>query len=313
MEQLSISLVTPSFNQKEFIAETVESVISQAYPSLEYIIMDGGSTDGTMDYLNAIKGKVSYLESKPDLGQSHAINKGLAMAKGEILGWINSDDYLLPGTLGKVNDFFINLPDVDLLYGNGYNLEHGRLVPAISSSFEETHFIRANRIPQPCVFWRRRVHDRIGYLNENLHLMMDFDFWLRIFFTSRVQKVDDFFSVLRAHPSAKTYGTPKSIFKDYRKVMSSFFKTLGDQRIIELLKTGGLLEEGPGWNMNVKLNISDPQQLAAAFIHECAKQEYGWGNNSRARNLALLSNNPSFLADNFFLVLKTILFQNKFK
>jgi len=184
-----ISIITPSYNQGHFIEETIQSVLQQNYPDLEYIIVDGGSTDNTVEIINQYKSQIAYWISEKDNGQTHAINKGLAVATGEIIAYINSDDYYLPGTFFKVAEAFQNSPEIDLLHGRcRYVNEAGEKIGeqfGNIQSFEEIIDLwgvwwQKRQFVQPEVFWSRRITDRIGTFNEALHYVMDYDYWCRI-------------------------------------------------------------------------------------------------------------------------------------
>jgi len=184
-----ISIITPSYNQGHFIEETIQSVLQQNYPDLEYIIVDGGSTDNTVEIINQYKSQIAYWISEKDNGQTHAINKGLAVATGEIIAYINSDDYYLPGTFFKVAEAFQNSPEIDLLHGRcRYVNEAGEKIGeqfGNIQSFEEIIDLwgvwwQKRQFVQPEVFWSRRITDGIGTFNEALHYVMDYDYWCRI-------------------------------------------------------------------------------------------------------------------------------------
>lgn len=184
-----ISIITPSYNQGKFIEETIQSVIAQGYPNLEYFIIDGGSTDNTIEVIQKYESHITYWVSEPDRGQTHAINKGLARATGDILAYLNSDDYYLPGTLFKVADHFRQHPETDLLHGAcQYVDESGQKIGAQLgeiSRFDEIVDLwgiwwKKRQFVQPEVFWSRRTSDRVGEFNESLYYGMDYEYWCRI-------------------------------------------------------------------------------------------------------------------------------------
>ncbi|MEP0923567.1 glycosyltransferase family 2 protein [Leptolyngbya sp. ST-U4] len=184
-----ISIVTPSYNQGDFIEETIQSVLSQNYPNLEYIIIDGGSTDNSVEIIKQYESQVSYWVSECDRGQTHAINKGIARATGDILAYLNSDDYYLPGTLFKVAEYFRQFPQTDLLHGRcRYVNEQGEKIGeqfANIQSFSEIIDLwgiwwQERQFVQPEVFWSRRITEQIGHFREDLHYVMDYEYWCRI-------------------------------------------------------------------------------------------------------------------------------------
>jgi glycosyltransferase involved in cell wall biosynthesis len=185
---LKISIITPTYNQAQFIQRTINSVYEQNYPNLEYIVIDGGSTDNTLKILKDCKEKIDWI-SEPDKGQADAINKGIKRATGDILAFINSDDYYLPGVFNKVVDIFLNNPEVKWVTGSyvivdkdGHPIQplavHYKNVIRVFSSLGILKF--TNYIVQPSTFWRRNVHDEIGCFDITLRYAFDYDFWMRL-------------------------------------------------------------------------------------------------------------------------------------
>lgn len=204
----SISLVTPSFNQGSTIRETIESVLGQDYPGLEYFVADGGSKDETVAILQSY-GKRFQWVSEPDRGQSHAINKGWGRSQGEIVAWLNSDDLLAPGALQAVGRFFAEHPEIDGLYGDcDYIDGNGQRLSAYPAEpFDYTKLVARtiNYLPQPATFIRRRVLETTGGVDEALHYVMDFDLWLRA-------GLQHSFAYLPVHLAAlRVYGAAKSV------------------------------------------------------------------------------------------------------
>lgn len=179
-----VSIVTPSYNQAQFIEETIRSVLLQGYPNLEYIIIDGGSTDGTVEIIRKYEPWLTYWVSEKDAGQSDAINKGWRRSHGEIMAWLNSDDIYLPGALGKVAHAFGSAdPAVGLIYGDcGQIDEYSRPRGHLDiSNFELSGLILSRRfLPQPSTFIRRSVYAALGGLRAELHMAMDFEYWMRV-------------------------------------------------------------------------------------------------------------------------------------
>jgi glycosyltransferase involved in cell wall biosynthesis len=184
----SISVITPTFNQARFIRETVESVREQAYPALEHIVIDGLSTDDTLEVLRPY-GDALIVVSEADSGQTEAINKGLKRASNDVICWLNSDDYLLPGALQAVGEFFAAHPDVMWVTGDAVIVDvDGRPIQSAVRMYKRLlrrlpsamYLGVTNGIVQPATFWRREVHDRLGLLDESLHYTMDYDWWLRL-------------------------------------------------------------------------------------------------------------------------------------
>jgi glycosyltransferase involved in cell wall biosynthesis len=225
-----ISIVTPTLNQANFIRETIESVLAQAYPKLEYLILDGGSTDGTLDILAEYSSAMAPLQwrSAPDRGQTDAINRGWQESNGEILAWLNSDDFYYPGAIQRVGEFFRDHPDVDLLYGDcTYVDAHGETIrpyPTREYAYDvlirETH----NYIPQPGTFIRRRALNAIGALDESLHYVMDLDCWMRVGLYGKGAYLPVQLAALRLHEGAKSVYRLGDFAQEMVAVYRAYFK-----------------------------------------------------------------------------------------
>ena len=204
----SISLVTPSLNQGRFIRATIESVLSQNYPDLDYRVQDGGSTDETLAVLREYEARVPFV-SEPDRGQADAINRGLAGARGEVLGYLNSDDVLCPGALAAVGEAFASDPDLVFAWGRASYLDEGGkpVSPYLVSSDAFERMADACFIAQPAAFFRRKAWDELGPFDESLHHALDYDYWLRIaerYPRERTRFLDVELAGCRMHADAKT-------------------------------------------------------------------------------------------------------------
>jgi glycosyltransferase involved in cell wall biosynthesis len=209
-----ISIITPSFNQAAFIERTIQSVIGQDYPNIEYIVIDGGSTDGSVDIIRKFQSDIAYWVTEKDRGQAHAINKGLERATGDIIAYLNSDDYYLEGTLRRVADHFGRYPDVDLVHGRCRVVdEHGEKIGEQVGSITRYDEILdlwdvwwgKRNFVQPEVFWTRRITKKIGSFREDLFWVMDYDYWLRILRAGgRVGFVDAELAAFRVQPNQKS-------------------------------------------------------------------------------------------------------------
>ena len=179
-----ISIITPSFNQGQYLEETILSVLNQDYPALEFFIIDGGSTDGSVEIIKKYAHRLTYWESKPDRGQSHAINKGFRMASGEIVAWLNSDDLLAPGALKVVAQAWQKNPRLGLISGQTEIIDQaGKPTGNVFGS--EPNVINSllsseNPVSQPSTFFSTSALKEVGFLDETLHMSMDWDLWLRI-------------------------------------------------------------------------------------------------------------------------------------
>lgn len=215
-----ISLITPSYNQAAFIKQTLESVLSQGYPDLEYIVIDGGSLDGTVDILRRYDGKLRWT-SEPDRGQSHALNKGLRMATGEVIGFLNSDDYLEPGALKHVGQFFAAHPEAAWLTGRCRTVDHtGREIRHLITAYKNFWLrlgsyqvlLVLNYISQPATFWRRRVIETVGDFDETLRYAMDYDYWLRVGRHFRLCVAEEYLASFRVHAMSKAGSSANAQF-----------------------------------------------------------------------------------------------------
>lgn len=209
-----ISIVTPSFNQAKYIRATIDSVLSQGYPRLEYFVIDGGSTDGTVDILKSYGDKITWV-SEQDRGQTDAINKGLRRSHGEILGYLNSDDIYLPGTLHKIASYYqknhadwmtgdcLIINEVgEINHTNWLVSGYKRLLMTLYS--RTTLIIADSMLPQPSTFWSRRAYERIGEFNAAYHYVMDYDYWLRLARYYRPHDLKTALSGFRVQPESKS-------------------------------------------------------------------------------------------------------------
>lgn len=201
-----IAIVTPSLNQGDFIAHTIDSVLSQDYPNLTYHVQDGHSHDRTLETLKRFGSGVSYACSR-DQGQAHAINLGFSAATGDIMGYLNSDDMLLPGTLAYVATFFMKNPNVDIVYGHRVIVdEHGDEVGRwVLPPHDDNTLKWVDFVPQETLFWRRRVWDKLGGFDEKFQFALDWDFLLRAQANGfRFARLPRFLGCFRVHDVQKT-------------------------------------------------------------------------------------------------------------
>lgn len=178
----SMTIVTPSFNQGQFLERTIRSVVDQGYPNLQYIVMDGGSTDGSVETIRKYAARLAYWASRPDKGQSAAINAGWRMATGDIIAWQNSDDAYLPGALEAVGRAFVEHPEAVLVYGLTQRVNaEGRPMGTVGSPFRRRTLLYSHQvIPLTSAFYRRSAVEAVGMLDESLHYSMDLDLFLRL-------------------------------------------------------------------------------------------------------------------------------------
>jgi glycosyltransferase involved in cell wall biosynthesis len=214
-----LTIVTPSYNQAQFIEETIRSVLLQNYPNLEYIIMDGGSTDGTKSILEKYSPWISYWQSEKDGGQGQAINRGFSLASGVYYSWINSDDYYLSNVFFKVSDKFLR-GKAQFVYGFGFSITAEHQAPELVKVLPFWDlFIKIPSLVQPSTFWLAEIHQPIW---EELHCSLDFELWLRLVKGRRRYRIKEALSVAHAHTDAKTHD-PKMKERweqDHRKIWS---------------------------------------------------------------------------------------------
>lgn len=198
-----ISIITPVFNRVGMIEHTIQSVLGQNYPNLEYIIIDGGSTDGTVDIIRKYTSQLAYWVSEPDNGMYHAIMKGMAMATGEIVAWINSDDMYHTNALNIVGQIFAQLPEVEWLTGTPtlYNTE-GLCVKTFPTQYWSwERFMRGDFrwLQQESTFFRKALFDKVGGLNLHYQLAADFELWCKMFQVARLYSVNTILGGFRQH------------------------------------------------------------------------------------------------------------------
>jgi glycosyltransferase involved in cell wall biosynthesis len=232
-----ISLITPSLNQGQYIKQTIHSVLSQDYLNIEYIVVDGCSTDNTIDVLKNFSGKIRWVSEK-DNGQTDAINKGLRMASGDIVGYLNADDLLLPGTLSRVAQLFTENPEAMWVTGQCRIIDEDggeirRLITAYKNVWLRFHsrssLIVTDYISQPSTFWRASVISDLGYLDETLHYAMDYEYWLRLYAKYPLVFIPEYLAAFRIHTQSKnTNAGHKDVYineekKIIKKYTGSFF------------------------------------------------------------------------------------------
>lgn len=273
IEYPKISIVTPSYNQGKFIEETIRSILLQNYPNLEYIIIDGGSNDETIEVIKKYEKWITYWISEPDNGQSHAINKGLDKCTGTVFNWLNSDDYYNPDALKVVGANFFKT-GCDALIGYVKNTdEEGLVYRTRVRSLEET--IAFANLVQPGAFFDLEIIKRFGGVNEEANFMMDAELWLKFLFTygiKKVIKINDVLVNFRLHADSKTVSqnTSQNLEKLFLLVETAKKASLPEATISQLQ---ALTDHG--WSVKNTLNVSnqinlDKKKLTAYIFYVAA-------------------------------------------
>jgi len=234
-----ISIVTPSYQQGQFIEETIRSVLLQGYPNIEYIVMDGGSRDETLSILDKYNDYVQWI-SEADDGQTDAINKGWKRATGSILAYLNSDDTYARGAINQVIHFFIANPDVDMVYGDAIHIDQQSetIVRCHSGPLDLKRYLCGDYyLPQPTVFFRSKITREIGYLDPELNLAMDLDYWLRILQEYRVEYLPLALANARLYPDAKSSSQKYKYLDERLYILDKLFSRPGLPPEIRTLKS----------------------------------------------------------------------------
>lgn len=222
-----VSIVSPSFNQAHFIEETICSVLNQSYPNIEYIIIDGGSNDGSIEIIRKYEKKISYWVSEKDEGQTDAINKGLSIATGSILAYLNTDDTYLPSTVETVVNFFMKNPNVFMVYGDIFQInEQSQIIKRVNPGNIDYHKLLSGSfyLPQPSVFIKRELWENLGKFDKDLNLAMDLDYWIRVYLNRyAISYINESLAQVRIYPDAKSSYLKHKYLEEKLKILSKIF------------------------------------------------------------------------------------------
>jgi glycosyltransferase involved in cell wall biosynthesis len=216
-----VSIITPSYNQAAYVEYAIRSVLSQDYPEIEYIVVDGGSTDGSLEILERYASRLAWRVSEPDRGQADAINKGLEHSSGELIAWLNSDDLYLPGAVSGAVEALQRNHEAGMVYGDAVTIDAGgcpiKALRFPDWGLEELMGFRI--ICQPAVFMRRSVVAEVGFLDISYHYMLDHHLWLRIAEISNIVHIPQIWAAARHHPAAKNVAQPSEFGRETLRLL----------------------------------------------------------------------------------------------
>lgn len=220
-----VSIVTPSYNQGEFIEETIRSVLLQGYPNLEYIVIDGGSDDESVQIIRRYEKWLAYWVSEDDSGQTHAINKGFSRSTGDVCAYLNSDDVYLPGVFHNVASFFEKHPEAGFVYGDCQLIdESSRIVDLwVAPNFDLLELLFRCYIPQQAAFWRKLMFSEVGAFDQQMHYAFDYEMWLRMARQRPLSHVSLFLSQHRKAEGTKTMAQPEAFAPEIMHALQKFF------------------------------------------------------------------------------------------
>jgi len=231
---MKVSIVTPSYNQGQFIERTLQSVANQSGAEIEHIVIDGGSTDNTIEILKNFTPPVRWV-SERDKGQTDAVNKGICNTSGDIIGWLNSDDIYYPNTIANVVAFFEANPEIDAIYGmaDHINIEDQVISPYPTENWDFRRLIETCFICQPALFFRRRVVKKFGLLDESLNYCMDYEYWLRLGQRgARFAYLKEKLAGSRLYPENKTIAAKVNVHQEINDMFMRFMGQVPDKWLI---------------------------------------------------------------------------------
>jgi glycosyltransferase involved in cell wall biosynthesis len=223
---LKITVVTVCYNSARFLEGCLRSVVTQGYPHLEYIVIDGGSTDGSAELIKKYADRIAYWVSEPDKGQTDALIKGFQRSTGDIQCWINADDELMPHALSEVASYFQRHPDVDVITGDCILLTETGARLRVQRQLRFHRFLwfnDHNYIAASSTFWRRELYERVGGLNPVFNLNMDGDLFIRFAEVTTLQKVRNLWSCFRVHPGQKTNMLTEDMFIEIMNIRRRYY------------------------------------------------------------------------------------------
>ena len=267
-----ISIVTPSFNQAPFVEHTLRSILDQNYGNLEYIVIDGGSTDGSVEIISQYAPQLAYWVSEPDDGHGNALNKGFKRSTGEIMAWLNSDDIYFPWTLQTVAEIFASHPEVSWISSHACAIldQKGRIVTADRKyNNKYSYLLGRHNVPQESTFWRSSLWERAGgYINEDYKLMVDGELWSRFFAHARLYNVRCMLGGFRCWGGNRSIVDNKQVNADMRRCVATLEKSCDPATLLNLARMRQALKYPDGIRRNIARKIM--HRLAPSLHAETA-------------------------------------------
>lgn len=258
-----VSIITPSFNQADYLEDTIKSVLRQDYPRIEYLVVDGGSSDGSVDIIRKYASEFTWWVSEPDKGQASAINKGMARAKGEIVAWLNSDDLYLPGAISRAVAEFEARPELGFVFGDAVTIDaDGRPIKElIFPDWQFEDLIGFRIICQPAVFIARRYYEQVEGLEHIYHYMLDHHLWIKIASKAPIQHIPELLAAARHHQAAKNVAQAADFGRETLEVMEWMGKEPG---LADSIKVNQRKVLGGAYRLNARY-LMDGSQFGAAI------------------------------------------------
>lgn len=260
-----VSIVTPSYNQVPYLEVALRSVLEQDYANIEYIVIDGGSTDGSVEIIEQYQDRLAYWVSERDTGQAEAINKGMRRATGDIIGWINSDDALLPGAISQAVEELESDEDIGMVYGDGLMVDSNLMLldRHYYKQLTVLELLCFEVILQPTVFMRRSALVDAGYLDEGYHLILDHELWVRIASRYPLSHVSAFWAIERTHETAKTIQQAADFVEEARRLID---RAAGSEHLADLVVSENKRIEA-GYHVFAARRLIDADEFGAAVRH----------------------------------------------
>jgi len=268
-----VSIVTPSFNQSAYLEQTMMSVLNQDYPHIEYIVIDGSSTDASVDIIKKYSSRLAFWTSERDRGQADAINKGTARARGEIMAWLNSDDYYLPGAISAAVKVFEQNPDAVLIYGDMLAVdENGETINTLKyQQFSLEDLLCFQIIGQPAVFLRRDAFEKAGRLDTTFHFLLDHQLWIKIAAQGKILHAPQTWSAARYHAEAKNRAKAAEFGREAFRILDWAAQ---DEKLSQILARVGKRAKASAYRVDARYLLDSGRSwpalkawIRALFIH----------------------------------------------